>query len=540
MKLGLDDLLRGVQTVAIVCNQWGDSGKGKFADWLAQWADVNARGTGGHNAGHTVDINGRERIYHLIPVGIAYDSFGKITVLGNGMVIDVPYLCGEIDGLAAEGIPCNNLRVSKDAHLILPCHTLRDQAKNKSQKDGGIGSTGRGIGPCYADKIGREGVLIENLFDRDLLERKIQKLLAKYEALRRGEFSLSVANSDELGLRQVKTLLDKIGIVLPDEEYERISALPAEELLDYYKSLVFSRIDIPFETESIIGTLMPFAERIRPFVRDTVSEMREFMKQGKRISLEGAQGLLLGSEHGTYPYNTGSDCSVNGTASGVGLSAKMIDLPLGIVKFPLMTRVGGGAFPTEISGRESEKYCAADMGNKKIDELIQYEIPHQVIDGEVIYDKADPKILRMLNSNDEFIKGVGIRLAAGEYGATTTRPRRIGWTDAVSARYAIGINGPLMILTKPDSVSGIDNFKLCYGYRNGNVTTEIFSRDDKFLRGVQPVYKTYDGYGDIRGTKDYDELPASLQQAIGEFENFTGGKVVIVSTGKKSEDTIVR
>ena len=478
--MGLDDLLRGVQTIAIICNQWGDSGKGKFSDYFARWANVTARGTGGNNAGHTVMVNGKEKIFHLIPAGILYDSLGKVTILGNGMVIDISALCQEIDELNAEGIPCNNLIVSKDGSVIMPYNVNRDKARDQSQEAGGIGSTGRGIGPCYADKVSRRGVLIEDLFDRTKLARKIEKI-------------------------------------------KRDKIYPEQEI----------------NTDEIIDALMPFAERIQPFVRDTVSEMHRFMRQGKRILLEGAQGLLLSIEHGTYPFVTSSDCSLNGTASGVGLSAKMIDLPLGIVKFPFMTRVGGGPFPTELSGRKSEDYCAKKELTK-VDELIQYCIPHQLIEGKVIYDEADLKILKMINSDDKFIKGVGIRLAAGEYGATTGRPRRIGWTDAVAARYAVGINGPLMILTKPDSISGIDLFKLCYGYRNGDVTTEVFSRNERSLREVEPVFKTYDGYGDIRGVKNYNELPDSLQQAIKDFEIFTGGRAVIVSTGNNRDDTILR
>ncbi|MCX6749515.1 MAG: adenylosuccinate synthetase [Candidatus Pacearchaeota archaeon] len=479
--MSFNDLLKGVQIIAIICNQWGDSGKGKFSDYFAsQWADVTARGTGGNNAGHTVIVNGKEKIFHLIPAGILYDSLGKITILGNGMVIDISSLTKEIDELITGGISCNNLMISKDANVIMPYHIRRDQARDQSQKDGGIGSTGRGIGPCYADKIARRGVFIADLFDREKLIKKIEKIKKD------GIYPEQVINTDE-----------------------------------------------------IIDILMTFTERIRPFVKDTVSEMHKFVREGKKILLEGAQGLLLSVENGTYPYVTSSDCSLNGTASGVGLSAKMIDLPLGIVKFPFMTRVGGGAFPTELGGKKSEDYCA-EKGHEKVNELIQYEIPHQIIGSEVIYNKADLKILTMINSNDEFIRGIGIRLAAGEYGATTGRPRRIGWTDAVAARYAVGINGPLIILTKPDSLSGINNFKLCYGYKNGDATTEIFSREDEVLRKSEPILKTYEGYEDISDIQNYDNLPAGLKEAIGDFERFTGGKVVIVSTGSASENTIVR
>ncbi|MEK6860777.1 MAG: adenylosuccinate synthetase, partial [Nanoarchaeota archaeon] len=244
-------------------------------------------------------------------------------------------------------------------------------------------------------------------------------------------------------------------------------------------------------------------------------------------------------EHGTYPYVTSSDCSLNGTAGGVGLSARMIDLPLGIVKFPFMTRVGAGPFPTEFGGRNSESYCAED-GHTKADELKQYGISHEIIERGIKYRRNDPKILEMINSRDEFVQGIGIRLAAGEYGATTGRPRRTGWTDGVVARYAVGINGPLLVLTKPDSLAGAKEFKLAYGYKTGDQVFDTFSKSEEFLRELTPLYQSYEGYGDISGIRDYSKLPPSLRQAIGDFESFSGGRVVVVSVGADREETVVR
>ena len=455
--MGLDDLLKGVQTIAVICNQWGDTGKGKFSDYFAsQWADVTARGTGGNNAGHTVVVNRKEKIFHLIPAGISNDSNGQFTILGNGMVIDLPVLSHELDELDSEEITYNNLLISKDASIIMPYHVNRDKVKHQSQKDGGIGSTGRGIGPSYTDKVARRGIIIEDLFDRDRLSRKIEKV--------REVYSEQTINADE-----------------------------------------------------IIDSLMPFANRIKPFVRDTVSEMHRFMREGKKVLLEGAQGLLLSIEHGTYPYVTSSDCSLNGTASGVGLSAKMIDLPLGIVKFPFMTRVGAGPFPTEFGGRSSESYCAEE-GHTNSDELKHYGITHRIVNGKIRYDRNDPKIIEMINSGDEFTQGIGIRLTAGEYGATTGRPRRTGWTDGVVARYAVGINGPLLVLTKPDSLAGAKEFKLGYGYKFEGRVVDAFSKSEGFLRNVTPQYQSYEGYGDISKVRHYDNLPSSLRQAIEDFE----------------------
>lgn len=477
--MALDKLLNDVQTIAVICNQWGDTGKGKFSDYFAsQWADVTARGTGGNNAGHTVVVNGKEKVFHLIPAGITNDSLGKITVLGNGMVIDLRVLSSELDDLDKEGVSYDNLMISRDANVIMPYHITRDKAKHQSQKHGGIGSTGRGIGPSYTDKVARRGIMISDLFDRDRLAMKINRIRELY-----------------------------------------------------------SEQDIV--AEDIIEQLNPYAKRIKPFVRDTVAQMHNFMREGKKILLEGAQGLLLSIEHGTYPYVTSSDCSLNGTASGVGLSANDIDLPLGIVKFPFMTRVGAGPFPTELGGNASELYCAKD-GHAKLDELREYKIPHESNDGKIEYNLKDQKIVEMMNSEDPFIQGVGIRLAAGEYGATTSRPRRVGWTDALAAKYAVGINGPLMILTKPDSLVGSKEFKLCYEYKNGSESHTDFSKDEHLLRSITPKYKTYRGYDDISGIRSYEKLPRSLKKAIHEFEDFTTGKVVVVSVGSDREETIVR
>ena len=474
----LERLLKNAQIISVICNQYGDTGKGKFSDYFSQWADVTARGTGGNNAGHTVVVNGKERIFHLIPAGIANDSNGKTTILGNGMVIDIQSLCNKLNQLESEGLSYNNLMISRDAHVVMPYHVARDQARDKSQKAGGIGSTGRGIGPCYTDKVGRRGIVIGDLYDKSLLSKRINRVSKFY----------------------------------PEQK---------------------------INVEDIIEQLAPFSKRIAPFVRDTVSEMHNLRDKGKKILIEGAQGLFLSIEHGTYPYVTCSDCSLNGTASGVGLSAKMVDLPFGIIKFPFMTRVGAGPFPTEFGGSRSEEYCAEE-GHTRKDELIQYGIPHQIDGKEIKYDKKDPKIIEMLASTDPFIQGIGIRLTAGEYGATTGRPRRVGWTDAVSAKYAVGVNGPLMILTKTDCLSGVQEFKIAYSYSNGENTVTNFSRDANSLRKMNPNYISYKGYGDIKSIREYNHLPESLRASIEDFERFTRGKIAIVSTGADREETIIR
>ncbi|MGY4883994.1 MAG: adenylosuccinate synthetase [Nanobdellota archaeon] len=493
----LEKLLKDKQIAASVCNQFGDTGKGKIADVFAPWADVIAKGTGGPNSGNTVVLNSIEYIFHSVPAGIFYDSHGKVNITGNGTVVDLKSYNGELDNLEKNGMSYNNLMISKDANVIMPYHIIEDCATNKSQKGGGIGSTGRGIGPCYADKIARRGITISNLFDRDILSTKIDKIKEFY----------------------------------PNQK---------------------------INTDEIIEEMTPYAERISPLVRDTVTEMHNFVRNGKKIFLEGSQGLLLSIEHGTYPFVTSSDCSINGLASGVGISAGQIDLPLGIIKFPFMTRVGGGPFPTELGGKQSELYCGNEgdifyevknyLGmNLNLDEIKRLKDAKDFA-GIKEYKKQacnyiksnKSKIVEMINSPDNFLSGVGVRLLAGEYGATTGRPRRVGWTDAVMGRYAVEINGPLFILTKPDCLGDAESFNICYGYDIFGEKHEEFNKEEEYLREVRPILKTYEGYGDISDIKEFDKLPPSLKLSIKDFEKFTGGMVKLVSVGPERNQTIVR
>ncbi len=478
--MSLSHLLKDIQTIAIICNQWGDTGKGKFSDYFAsEWADVIARGTGGNNAGHTVVRDGKERTFHLLPAGIAYDNLGKINILGNGMVLDLQVLSAELDDLENEGLSYNNLVISKDAHVIMPYHVARDRAQNQPQKNGGIGSTGKGIGPCYADKIARCGIRDSDLFNQDILAGKIKKAMLFY----------------------------------PEQD---------------------------MNVEKITAHIAPLARRIKPMVRDTVAQIHELIRQGKKILLEGAQGLLLSIEHGTYPYVTSSDSSLNGTAAGVGLSAKDIDLPLGTVKFPFMTRVGGGPFPTELGSIASEEHCQNEEITQEL-ELRKYEIPYEMENGKIHYDTKHEKIRDLMNSADPLQQGIGIRLAAAEYGATTGRPRRTGWTDALAAKYAIKINATSkIILTKTDAIAGARNFSVCYGYIDGSTKQNTFRTESAFLQRVSPVYNQYEGYQDISSVKCSQQLPPSLQKAISDFEKFTESSVAIVSVGREMDRTIVR
>jgi len=475
--MGIHDLLNGRQVAAVLDIQFGDTGKGKLSDYLSsQWADVTARGTGGNNAGHTVVIKGKEFIFHLLPAGIAYDGLGKKTILGNGMAIDIKSLCDELDLLEKDGGTYNHLMISRDAHVTMPGHIAEDKSENQSQLNGGIGTTGRGIGPTYAAKIARKGIPIGDLLDRDVFANKIKKI-------------------------QPNAPLDEI-----------------------------------------IALFTPYIERIRPMVRDTRAELFELLDEGKKVVLEGAQGLLLSIEHGTYPYVTSSDCSLNGTASGVGISAANVDICFNIVKFPFMTRVGAGPFPTEFGGMGSELHCA--MGKTKKDELLFAQVPFEELNGKIKYDAQHPSILKLISSTDPLEQGIGLRLIANEYGATTGRPRRIGWTDAVAATYGSRINqakrDTITVLTKVDCFSGLPEFKICRGYDHRGKVTQQFRSDCAYLRSVQPVYKTYEGYGSLEGIKSFDRLPTSLKQSIRDFEILTKTPVQIVSTGPEQQQTIVR
>ncbi len=499
----LINLIGGNKVVAVVCGQWGDTGKGKIVDAFAEWADVFARGTGGNNAGHTVVENGVEWISHILPVGIRYDSKGKITVLGNGMVIDMNQLIKELNGLDKLGLTYNNLMISKDASVIAPWHISRDKSKNQSLKSGGIGSTGRGIGPCYGDKILRKGIKVSDLFKPEKLREKIELAKTRY----------------------------------PEQE---------------------------IDTNEMMVELTKYNDKIVDYVKNTIPIMHKFVKEGKNILLEGAQGLLLSIEFGTDTYCTSSDCSVNSTAAGVGL--KGVDIAFQTLKWPAMTRVGGGPFPTEIGGIDAENYCSEGLEhdiffevNKwlgmdldlqrirelqekqrsgNINEIDMTELDRFAKNVKNYINENKDLVLGLVNSQDSMKQNVGVRLASFEYGATTKRPRRIGWVDAVAGRYAVGCNTKYIILTKVDCLAGANEFKICYGYDVDGKVLEDFDRDSDVLRKVKPVMKSYPSYDVVSG--DFINLPTGLKQGIYDFEEFTGGRVVALSTGPEKEDMIIR
>jgi adenylosuccinate synthase len=337
--------------------------------------------------------------------------------------------------------------------------------KQSGMKKGKIGTTGRGIGPAYTDKVARFGIMVGDLKDKDKFVKKLKRVQGHH-------FYLDIN-------------IDKI----------------VEEQLKHY-------------------------ERIKDHVCDTDSLLREAVRKGKRVLLEGAQGLLLSIDYGTYPFVTSSDPSKYGLAKGVGLLPEDIDLTLGIVKFPFMTRVGNGPFPTEYGGRKSEEYCAEDNGNA-----------HKRAFEEEKYGEIE----NLINHPDSFMQGIGIRLAAGEYGATTKRPRRTGRTDLVALKYAMSINGPDVILTKMDCVSGMDEIGLGTGYMDekGNLVREI-SHGSEITYGLGRLSMQLPGWGNISNCRSYGDLPGSAVKAVEFLQGWTGANVRIVSVGADREQTIVK
>jgi len=284
--------------------------------------------------------------------------------------------------------------------------------------------------------------------------------------------------------------------------------------------------------------LAPYAMIIENFACDTTTFMQKSLRQGKKIGIEGAQGFGLSIDFGTYPYVTSSDPSIIGTAAGVGLNPSVVDLTFGLVKFPFMTRVGGGPFPSELGGIDGDMYCRDTT--KTVDkELSKHRIPFEIVGGRVKYDHAHPKIMGMMNSKDPLVRSSGIRLVGEEFGATTRRPRRTGWTDGVIGKYANLINGSMMAATKLDCLSGIDEFALCLGYNIDGKEVHDFPRDSAVLRRAEPILKRYKGFGDITGVRKRKDLPGSLQEAMSDYERYTHGKFLIASNGPGRDDNIM-
>jgi adenylosuccinate synthase len=420
--------------VIIVGMQWGDEGKGKIVDLLCPAFEGVVRYQGGHNAGHTVKFRDRHFSLHLIPSGILHE--GMLCVLGNGMVVAPDALLTELGRLREGGIDEEGrLFISNRAHVLLPCHAELDKAREESRGAGKIGTTSRGIGPAYEGKIARYGIRMCDLFAPDLEER--------------------------------------IGLVVARIQAE-LRHLGAPELAD---------------AASYLETCRAWGERLKPMLRDTEQLLNGWIRDGRSLLFEGAQGALLDVDHGTYPFVTSSNSTSGGACTGTGVPPTRIDGAIGVLK-AYTTRVGGGPFPSELSG-----------------------------------DIA------------EFLRGRG-----NEYGTTTGRPRRCGWLDTVVARYAQLLNGvDAIALTKLDVLDDFDEIPVCTGYRIKGETLRDLPPDQWSLENVEPVLKTMKGWKKSTvGTLDRADLPPEARDYVDFIEEEIGAPIPLISTGPRREETILR
>jgi adenylosuccinate synthase len=421
-------------SVVVMGCQWGDEGKGKIVDLMSAEADVVARYQGGNNAGHTLVVDGRQTVLHLIPSGALHPA--TTCVIGGGVVVDAGALVEEIDALARSGFPLgtDRLLVSQDCHLILPYHKAIDQARERRRGTGKIGTTGRGIGPAYEDKAARVGLRMADLVDGPHFRERLRTVLEEKNSY-------------------LRNILD-------------------ESVLDY---------------ETVAAELERIAVRMRPHICDTSRWLHDRLVAGKKVLFEGAQGAMLDVDHGTYPYVTSSNTGIGAVCSGTGVAAKLVRKVVGISK-AYTTRVGSGPFPTELEG---------ELGDR-------------------------------------------LRNEGGEFGATTGRPRRCGWFDAVVVRKAVRVNGvDALALTKLDVLTGLDTLRICTGYRHGNeVVDDVPALADE-LEKVTPVYEDHPGWREALGAcRRLEDLPAAARSYVARLQELTGVPIELVSVGADRADTI--
>ena len=423
-----------MKNIAVVGTQWGDEGKGKIVDWLSNEADIVIRFQGGHNAGHTLVIDGVTYKLRLLPSGIVREN--KISIIGNGVVIDPWALLDEIEDIKLKGINVtpNNLIISEAANLILPFHSELDEIREDSAGKDKIGTTRRGIGPAYEDKVGRRSIRVMDLASEQSLDNKLENILKHHNAIRKG------LGKDIYLQEKLKKDLIKI----------------APKILKYSKP-VWKKVD-------------------------------EFKTQGKKILFEGAQGILLDVDHGTYPFVTSSNTVAAAAAIGTGCSPNSINYTLGITK-AYTTRVGEGPFPTELKNKIGE-----ELGS-----------------------------------------------VGKEFGTVTSRKRRCGWFDGVLVRQSIkisGVNG--IALTKLDVLDQLDEIKICIAYDlNGKIIDYLPSVADDQIK-IKPIYKTFKGWKkSTRDIKKINDLPDNAKKYINEIEKFIESKISSVSTGPERNDTIL-
>lgn len=420
-----------MSTVVVVGTQWGDEGKGKITDFLAESAEVVARYQGGNNAGHTILIQDKKYKLHLIPSGIFYQD--KFCVIGNGMVIYPAALLEEIQYIHDNGFSTKNLKISDRAHVIMPYHLLLDGLEEERKGDNKIGTTRKGIGPCYMDKAARNGIRIADLMDAAEFEEKLRRMVAEKNTLIEQVYGSKGLNAD-----------------------------------------------------AILAEYLEYAEQIRPYVTDTSVVLNDAIDGGRRVLFEGAQGVMLDIDQGTYPYVTSSNPTAGGVCIGSGVGPSKIQQVIGVAK-AYTTRVGDGPFPTE--------------------------------------------------QNNEV--GDWIREKGNEYGTTTGRPRRVGWFDSVVVRHARRVSGITgLSLNSLDVLSGLETVKICTAYKYRGEIIEHYPASLKFLSECEAVYEELPGWNeDLSAVRSLDDLPETARHYVERVSQLTGIPISIFSVGRNREQT---
>ncbi|WP_420174219.1 adenylosuccinate synthase [Luteococcus sp. OSA5] len=418
--------------IVVIGTQWGDEGKGKAVDQLGERVDFCARYSGGNNAGHTVVVNGQKTVLHLLPSGIL--NTNTTCVLGNGVVIDLDVLYTELDELAERGIEVNHPKISATAHVLTTYHQTMDKVTERFAGKRKIGTTGRGIGPVYSDKINRMGIRVQDLFDDEVLR-------------------------------------DKVAAALVSKNSQLVK--------------MYNRREI--EVDEVVEGLLKYRERIRPHVVDSGRLLNQALDAEQVVLFEGAQAHHLDVDHGTYPYVTSSNPTAGGACTGTGVGPTRIDRIVGIAK-AYTTRVGEGPFPTELFDADGDK----------------------------------------------------LRQEGGEFGATTGRPRRCGWFDALVVEQAATFNGCTdVFLTKLDILSGWDKIPVCVAYEVDGERLDYFPVDSIQLAKATPVYEFLDGWHeDISAARSFDELPANCQAYVHRLEELIGCRISGIGVGPGREQTI--
>lgn len=422
-----------MSSVVVVGTQWGDEGKGKITDFLSKQAEVVARYQGGDNAGHTIVFNDTKYKLHLIPSGIFYSD--KTCVIGNGMVVNPKSLVTELAYLHERGVSTDNLRISNRAHVILPYHQLQDKLEEDAKGDAKVGTTLKGIGPCYMDKAARIGIRIADLLDKEVFAEKLKTVLA---------------------------IKNRMFVKM----YE-VDAIEFDDIFEEYYA---------------------YGQQFAKYVCDTSVVLNSALDEEQKVLFEGAQGVLLDIDHGTYPFVTSSNAASGGVSSGAGIGPSKIHHVVGVCK-AYTSRVGDGPFPTQLDD----------------------EIGHT------------------------------IREVGKEYGTTTGRPRRVGWFDSVVVRHSRRVSGITdLCLNSIDVLTGLETLKICTAYEFEGKLLDEYPPNFRVLEQCKPVFEELPGWTeDITGIRKFEDLPVNAQNYVKRIEALTGIELLTFSVGPAREQTVI-